>query len=179
MTKWAPVAGYPNYIVSDEGEVWSIERLVTDKNGRTMRFKARELGGWQRPYDGRRSVTLHTDDGEQRTVAVGALVLRGFVGEPEDGQQCRHLNGDATDDSISNLAWGTSSDNQNDAVFHGTNPLLRTGEEHSNSKLTWEIIREIREAWATGKYMQRTIGKVFGISQSHIHQIVTNKIWKE
>jgi hypothetical protein len=55
-----------------------------------------------------------------RCVFVHRLVLEAFVGPMPPGAVSRHLNGDPTDNRIENLAYGSQSENQLDAIRHGT-----------------------------------------------------------
>ena len=59
-------------------------------------------------------------DGQAKTIAVHALVLTAFDKPRPVGLETRHLNGDAHDNRIANLAWGTRSENTLDQVRHGT-----------------------------------------------------------
>ena len=48
------------------------------------------------------------------------------------------------------------------------------------TKLTMEIVREIRRLYATGNFTQADLAKKFGISSgSKISEIITNKLWRE
>lgn len=47
------------------------------------------------------------------------LVLTAFVGPRPEGAVARHLNDDPTDNRLVNLAWGTRSENQRDALRNG------------------------------------------------------------
>lgn len=58
--------------------------------------------------------------------------------------------------------------------FNGSAPY---GVRNSSSKLTWEIVREIRKAGVTES--QQTIAKRYGVSQSLISSIRRNVIWIE
>ncbi|MCV7009495.1 NUMOD4 domain-containing protein [Mycobacterium gordonae] len=56
---------------------------------------------------------------------VHRQVLKAFGGEPAEGQECRHLNGNQTDNRAENLAWGSRSENSIDQVVHGTHRNVR------------------------------------------------------
>jgi hypothetical protein len=51
---------------------------------------------------------------------VHSLVILAFVGPRPDGEQVRHLNGNPADNRLTNLAYGTQSQNQQDSLRHGT-----------------------------------------------------------
>jgi hypothetical protein len=48
-----------------------------------------------------------------------------FVGPCPAGLEIRHLNGNATDNHLSNLTYGTKSENELDRVRHGTHHNAR------------------------------------------------------
>jgi hypothetical protein len=54
----------------------------------------------------------------------------------------------------------------------------RRGEANPHSKLTEYTVDLIRERYATGKYTQKQLAAEFGISQGHISDIVTRRLWK-
>jgi hypothetical protein len=66
-------------------------------------------------------VKLSCPDGVDRTYQVHQLVAASFAGPRPEGQQVRHLDGSRTNNVVSNLAYGTRSENTLDAVRHGTN----------------------------------------------------------
>jgi hypothetical protein len=49
---------------------------------------------------------------------VHQLILETFVGIRPEGYHTRHLNGDKMDNRLSNLCWGTASENREDTVRH-------------------------------------------------------------
>ena len=53
------------------------------------------------------------------------------------------------------------------------------GENHPNSKLTWNDIKEIRSKYIPYKYSCRKLGKEYQIDTTTIHDIIKNKIWKD
>lgn len=52
--------------------------------------------------------------------AVHALVAEAFIGPRREGQQTRHRDGDRSNPRLTNLCYGSQSDNMQDAVRHGT-----------------------------------------------------------
>jgi len=58
--------------------------------------------------------------GHRANGRIHVLVLLAFVGPRPEGQQARHLNGNATDNRRVNLAWGTPKQNTADSIRHGT-----------------------------------------------------------
>lgn len=49
----------------------------------------------------------------------------------------------------------------------------------NSAKLTIEDIRDIREKYASGNYLQRELGDLYDVTVSHISNIVNNRVWKE
>jgi hypothetical protein len=48
---------------------------------------------------------------------------------------------------------------------------------HPQTKLTWAIVAEIRLKHIQG-YRFSTLGRMYGVDESHIANIVRNKTWK-
>lgn len=101
----------------------------------------------------------------------------------------------------SHLFLGTQKDNLQDASRKGhmhnwqvLHPeFIRRGELHwsrfhperiargegmTTAKLTETDVREIRELYATGKYYQRQLANMFGVTQSNIWCVVSRQTWK-
>lgn len=70
--------------------------------------------------DGYISVKLYKGNGTYTTQWIHRLVLESFVGPCPPGMECRHLNGNPSDNRLINLAWGTKEENAHDKVLHGT-----------------------------------------------------------
>lgn len=110
---WRTIPEFPEYQVSDRGEVRRVGAARGAKPGRLLRSKPR-------PERGYRTVRLWSRNREHPRY-VHRLVLEAFVGQPEPGQEARHLNGDGSDNRLENLAWGSSSENKLDILRHGRN----------------------------------------------------------
>jgi hypothetical protein len=110
---WLPVPGWAGrYEVSDGGEVRSIDR--PGFKGRTLKQGS--------AHGGYRTVVL-SRPGERHAYTVHRLVAEAFLGPKPTGHHTRHLNGDKSDNSAANLAYGAASQNELDKVAHGRNPL--------------------------------------------------------
>lgn len=104
-----PVPGFEGYYVTNTGRVWST-RAWHGGRGRWLTGSAERRGH------------LHvrlTRDGRTHTGPIHKLVALVFHGPRPGGLQIRHLNGVETDNRADNLAYGTQSQNQLDAVRHG------------------------------------------------------------
>lgn len=75
------------------------------------------------------------------------------------------------------LFLGTRADNAHDMFAKGRS-YDRRGEGNPRSKLTEKDVIEIRELYDTGKFTQRQIGKMFGVSDVSISYIIIGKTWK-
>jgi hypothetical protein len=68
--------------------------------------------------DGYQVVTLYLN-GTRPSRKVHTLVLEAFVGPRPDGMVTRHLDGDPSNNRLSNIAYGTPRENSLDRVRHG------------------------------------------------------------
>lgn len=113
---WRAVPGYEGlYQASDHGRVRSLPRPCT--SGRILKAKIRSR-------DGHAEVAL-SKDGRVRVCSVHQLVMLAFVGARPEGLEIRHRNGHPADNRLSNLAYGTTSENHRDRVHHGVHHQTR------------------------------------------------------
>jgi len=119
MEKWLPVNGYEGYYeVSDQGRVRSLDRVIPHLRYGRVRRAGKLLAPAVKSKYGHLGVTLCRDNREHQ-VHVHVLVLEAFVGACPPGQECRHINGDSSDNRLGNLAWGTRRQNSADRARHG------------------------------------------------------------
>lgn len=161
--RWLPIAGFVGiYEVSDMGRV----RCVRARQG--VRLNQPTIGRKNR--DGYMRVTLSNEPQPSIDKLVHILVLEAFVGSAGPGEECRHLNGDSTNNALKNLKWGTPLENADDKRRHG-NVVKR--ERHGRAKLTDFEVAEIRAS----KISQRAIAAKFGISQQHVSDLKRGLKW--
>lgn len=159
--QWATVRGFPDYVVSDRGEVWSLRRKVL------LSTKVQNPGGYL-------SVTLDVD-GRSSSQLVHRLVLLSFVGEPpEAGMQCAHEDGVVANCALSNLSWKTPKANAADKRRHGTH---LEGERAFCARLMDAQVQEIRERRAMGVH-GADLAREYGVSPTEIARIVRGKVYR-
>ncbi len=116
--RWLPVVGYEGfYEVSDLGRVRSLDRWTASKSNSRRFIKGQILKPVTRPagYLQIRPSKL----GVAEVVHVHRVVALAFLGPPPPGQIVRHLDGDPSNNTLANLAYGTYGDNERDKVRHG------------------------------------------------------------
>lgn len=106
MPEWRVVSEFPEYDVSDDGQV-------------RRRDTGRVRKGWTE-QSGHRTVTLQNPGSKSKRVKIHRLVAKAFLPNPGGLPYVRHLNDVPGDNRLTNLAWGTNSDNQKDSIRNGT-----------------------------------------------------------
>ena len=161
--EWKAIEGYRGfYEVSDQGHVRSWRK----HGGRAERPKLRALVPIKNGY-----LTVMFWDGSRKLKYVHDLVLSSFDRQKHDGEECRHLDGDPTNNKLSNLAWGTKKQNEADKLKHGTS---QHGERNPSAKLTNAQANQIRQRRQNGEPL-KTIAAEFGVAQSCISRIANGK----
>jgi hypothetical protein len=112
-------------------------------------------------------------DRRERSMKVHTLMLLTFVGPRPDGMECRHRNGDRTDNRLANLSWGTPRENADDRVLHGT---VARGERIANSVLSVQKVRQIRR-WAAAGQTQTEIARRLGVHRATVGDVVAGRQW--
>lgn len=168
LENWKPVPGWENaYEVSDLGQVRSMDRCVCARGGKTRTHRGRVL----RPTvikDGYLRVKLSAN-GRQILKTVHRLVLLAFVGPCPEGKQVCHGNGDPKDNRLSNLRYGSVTENHADRKKHGTLPM---GERHGSTVFSDEVVRQVR--CADGGINE--IAARFGMSPTHVAALRKGKL---
>jgi hypothetical protein len=116
--RWLDVPGYEgSYEVSDHGQVRSIDRVIYYIDGRSRWYPGLLLG--QRVKKSTRSSYLVVAIGKQQRHCVHTLVLTAFVGPRPLGKEGCHYDGDHFNNRLTNLRWGTPTENAADLARYG------------------------------------------------------------
>ncbi len=158
-----PYPSNKDYLISDKGYVYSL------KTG-GMRPIKRYLN-----INGYYNVNLYCE-GIRQLRYVHTMVLETFVSPRPEGLECRHLDGNPLNNHISNLTWGTRSENLRDRGKHGFE--WPCGEGNGSSKLTEVDVRTIRNLLSDTDMPLQEIGNLFDVSYGAIHGIATERNWR-
>ncbi len=163
MQVTATIDRLPEYIFNADGTVVS---LVKSK---PRKLKPIQMGAYV-------GLQLRRADGTREKQYVHRLICEAFHGAPTDGQECRHLNGNKSDNRADNLAWGTRAENEADKEAHGTLPK---GERNPMAKLSAQVVTQMRADRAkTGDSFSRIAAK-HGVSTMTAYRAITGQAWGE
>lgn len=151
IERWLPVPEYETlYDVSDQGRIRSMDRSVKCGARGTRVIPGRILKQ-QVDRHGYPYVRL-VKAGKATRFGVHQLVLLAFVGPRPYGMVSRHRNGVSTDPRLINLQYGTQSENNRDAVLHGTNGNTRKTRCARGHDFSGENVREVETVTGTRRY---------------------------
>lgn len=192
--QWKPVKGYEElYAVSDKGNVKSLERTVTYKDGRKYHYEEKilkpQLGGlkgYEYFY-----VTL-SKNGKRKTFGVHVLVALAFpeiCGEYFEGAQCNHIDEDHFRNVPENLNWLSHPDN----MKHGTCQERRAKALTNRPDLSktvyqyttahelvkeWQSTMEVRRqtGWHNGA-ISRCCNNRYNLNGTGAHNVYKGYVW--
>jgi hypothetical protein len=158
---WSGNLNYPGYLIGSHGEVMS-----------TIKRQARILSpirlgnyvGYQ----------MRDATGRLRKVYRHRIVAETFYGPCPSGMECRHLDGDPTNNDVLNLRWGTPRDNAADKAAHGTQTA---GESCGTAKLTAEAVRSMRAERAANGTPYKAIAAAHGVTTMTAYRAITGQCW--
>lgn len=160
--EWRTVVGYPDYAVSSMGRVKRATPYRSTKPGRLVRPGVHK--------DGHLYVRLFIC-GRMKTSQLHRVVAFAFLGEPPtDKHVVAHNNGCPSDNRARNLRWATHIENFHDRQAHGTWPA---GERNGNHKLTDVQVQLIRARVLIGGERKAEVARLFQVSDTHVHKIVS------
>lgn len=169
--RWKPIVGYEGlYEISDFGRVKSLSRTVTTKKGWSRSHPERIRKNSYHAY-GYPMVTLKRDGNPGDTRTIHSLIMEAFIGPCPSGMEVCHNDGVTAHSYLSNLRYGTRSDNMMDRAKHGTS---NRGEQQWQARLTTEQVLEIRSLRGAP---QRELAKRFGITPAYVSELQTGRKW--
>lgn len=105
---------------------------------------------------------------------VSRLVAEAFIPNPQNLPQVNHIDGNKSNNNVSNLEWCTAKENTNHAIETGLRDTA--GKNNANVKLTEVEVREIRTLKDT--HTLKEIAEKYNVQFCTIWKIIHNKTWK-
>jgi len=170
---WKHVYHAKDYEVSSHGRIRravDARERINSERGRLMSLKPDKRTGYVR-------VSLRARDGKLLREQLHRLIGREFLGPHRKGAQINHLDGDKTNNHVTNLEWTTPQENVKHAWRVG---LCKPHKSHFHgmSKLRKSDIKVIRSADARG-VSHLKIAEVFNVTGANISTIARNITWKD
>lgn len=144
---------FDKYIVGQDGVV------VSKYNGKPLSSHV-DKKGYHR-------VSIHCKDG-RKTCLLHRMVALEHIPNPGNLPQVNHLDGNKSNNNVSNLEWTTGKDNVKHSVTTG---LVKRGSERTNSKLTEAMVLDMRGLREFEKLTYYTLSDMFGVSYQTVHKV--------
>ena len=162
-----------NYLVYDDGKVFSVPRKGANNSNRKGRFlkESFDKRGYAR-------VTLSPN---QNTIAVHRMVAITFIANPDNLPQVNHKDGNKLNNKAENLEWCTNAENMAHAIKIGLRPdsIYARGESQGNVKLSESDVIAIRKRYIPRHPLHgnNAIAREYGMNPATINEIIHRKIW--
>jgi hypothetical protein len=170
--EWKDIPGFAGYQASSHGRIATYWRNIGKrpsimKRGGYGISDTPRLLSQSTHKKGYKWVTLNETSGKPRVCRVHTLVLLSFVGKRPEGYEGRHLDDDKENNNLSNLKWGTPTENKHDSALN---------QRDKRQKLTVENVHEIRSLLDSG-LKPKVIAERFGVDVSSIGHIKRRASW--
>ncbi|MFB4275792.1 NUMOD4 domain-containing protein [Nonomuraea sp. MTCD27] len=119
---WIDIAGYEgHYQVSDHGQIRSLPRFRAGRGGLPTKVSGRIL----RPGTGSNGYlfVILSKNARSTNARIHRLVAAAFLPNPEQRPEVNHLDGDKTNNHVTNLEWATRQENVRHACETGLMPV--------------------------------------------------------
>lgn len=113
--------------------------------------------------------------GPGKTLNVHRCVALAFLERNDETHEVNHIDGNPSNNNVSNLEWVSHAENMQHAVTTGLR-TYKNGEDVVNSKLTNEQVNEIR--LLSKDFSNRKLAKMYSVSHVTINYIINNKSYR-
>jgi hypothetical protein len=101
MEDWRPITDFPDYEVSNQGNV----RSKYSGNWKVLtQYKDNHIGG-------NYCLVMIYNKTKRKTIRVHRLVAQAFVPNPENKPEIDHIDRNRQNNNVENLRWATKSEN--------------------------------------------------------------------
>lgn len=129
MAFWREIAGYEGlYLVSDEGEIYSLPKIVHGYREQHRRGKLLKKGRRGRKGQPQYEFVVLVDaNGESHKEAVHRLVAKAFIQNPDGFPEVNHIDEDSLNNCVENLEWCSR---QYNIEYSKAKPVVQYNKEH-------------------------------------------------
>lgn len=140
--EWRPVVGFEGYLeVSDEGYIRRTPRLVNHRWNSKMLLNPKTLARYTNRkgyYYSRTEINCKSTH-----ICIHKAVAEAFIPNPENKPQIDHIDGDKSNNKVSNLRWVTNRENYDYSVELGLRVnSYKALEEHRHDPVRVQKVKE-------------------------------------
>lgn len=150
-----------DYMISEFGDIVNVE------TGYVLQHKPSKTHGYH---------MVNVNVSHTGTPMVHRIVYETFVGDIPKGLHINHLDGNKSNNHLSNLEVCTPSQNVQHAYDTGLKEAKRGSENH-NAKVTEEEVLAMYELFKLG-YSNGYVGKLYGLEPKYVSLIRHGRRWK-
>lgn len=168
IEEWDIIPGSPWYEASTLGRIRSWRKVPSGTRKVPLIRKPNPVAC------GYFQVHLGQGGGKKRPYLVHKAIASTFLGEPKEGMQVNHINGNKADNRICNLEYVTRSENAKHAYRLGLQS--KKGERHHLAKLNEEKVQDIRRRLLRGEACAK-IAEDYPVTRRAINSIKNGTGW--
>lgn len=164
------VPGFVSFWVSNSGSVWSDARIAFSMKGVRRHLK----GKWLKPVQANKHSNYRfyrlQEDGRSEKILLHRLVALAWIGPPPfEGAKVLHADDNPDNNHVSNLRWGTHTDNMRDRQINGREFFHSVSDE--------ALLRRIYLRTKTERSCD--IARDLGVSRITVMNIKNKISWKQ
>lgn len=141
---WKDIEGLEGiYQISSKGNVRSLDRWVTDKNGKKVFWKSQPIKPHPQHKDGSGYLqAVLRMNGKYVHFLIHRLVAKAFIPNPNNLEQVNHIDENKHNNDVNNLEWLSRLDN----TRYGTG-IDRMAEKHSTAIIQLDMDGDLVKEW--------------------------------
>ena len=141
---WKDIEGLEGiYQISSKGKVRSLDRWVTDKNGKKVFWKSQPIKPHPQHKDGSGYLqAVLRMNGKYVHFLIHRLVAKAFIPNPNNLEQVNHIDENKHNNDVNNLEWLSRLDN----TRYGTG-IDRMAEKHSTAIIQLDMNGNLVKEW--------------------------------
>lgn len=160
MEQWKVIQGFENYLVSSLGNIKTVKG-----NFKKVIYDNKNSYGYVELWKNNKG----------KKFRIHRLVAETFIPNYANKEQVNHIDGDKTNNCVSNLEWVTPKENIRHAINNNLSSI-KYGSSNLASKLKEEDVLYIRKN-AKVVLSVKELSKIFNVSTTTIYNIINNKKW--
>ena len=162
---WKTIEDYPNYMISNMGQIKSLNFNRTGKE-QIMKIYTDNKTGY--------NYVILCKENKKKRMSIHRLVAQAFIPNPDNKPCIDHINANRTDNRVENLRWVTHRENQHNhlSILNHSKAVLGYKNPMSKTILQFTKDNEFIKKWNCIMDVERNLG----LSNSNISSCCSGKL---